>query len=408
MPIRRFALLALAFAAFLPAAGAGGLAEMDREVADLATRLRPSVVKVHSERVLPLGGRRRTTVSGVVLDDRGTIATLGSAVLRAEKVIVEVGGEHRAARVLGVDVRTNVGILETDPAGLVPVEPTSPGEVRVGRFAMVVGNPFGLTGSVGTGIVSGLNREVEGVAMVEGRARTVLFYDLVQTTAPINPGDSGGLLADSKGRMIGMVSSTFGRAPSVERIRQMIREFLQTVDLDQVEAYIEALNLPEETRRVVQLFLEGARQLQRRAGRSGDEPAGFDGTPGSEPLASFGAQSINFVLPADQVLHVARMIRRFGEVVRLGIRVKVPDPILVAQLGLGPNEGLVVQSVVPGSAAARAGIARYDVLLSLGGRPLCEPKDVHRVLVAAPVDEPLEAVLLHRGERVRRTLLFSD
>lgn len=407
MRLRALLPVAVAFAALLPAARAGGLAEAEREIADLAARLRPSVVKVHSESVRPLGGKRRTTVSGVVLDDRGTIATLGSAVLRAEEVTVEVAGKIRPARVLGVDVRTNLGILETDPAGLVAVAPAPLEEVRVGHFAVVVGNPFGLTGSVGTGIVSGLHREVEGTAMVEGRAQNVLFYDLVQTTAPINPGDSGGLLADSRGRMIGMVSSTFGRAPSAERIRQMFREFLQTVDLDQVEAFVEALNLPEETRRVVGLVLEGARQLQRRAIRGGDEPAGFDGTPGSAPLASFGAQSINFVLPVDQVLHGARMIRRYGEVVRLGIRVQVPDPILVAQLGLAPDEGLVVQSVEPDSPAARAGIRAYDVLLSLAGRPLSEPRDVHRVLVAAPVDEPLEAVLLHRGERVRLAISFS-
>jgi len=411
MALRTTLLLSLVLATLAAPARAGSaLEEREREIVALAAKLRPSVVKVHAISDGDAGIDRKVIVSGVVLDTRGTIATVGSAVTGAREVLVEtIDGALRKATVLGVDERTNVGILATDPSGLVPVEPAPSAEVRVGRFAMVVGNPFGLTGTVGTGIVSGIGREVQGTGLKDGKRVSVLFYDLVQTSAPVNPGDSGGLLADSKGRMIGMVSSTFGRSPSMERIRDMIRELARSVDLDRVEAFLPALKLTDEQQALARLFLDRFRGYQEKV-REKDRKAGsvvFEGMPEGIPGAAMGAQGINFALPAAQVVYAARMIRAHGRMIRLGIKAELPEPALVAHRSLRPGEGLLVRSVAEGSPAAAAGIGRFDILLELAGRPMGRLRDLRRALVASPVTGAISAtVLLPDGSRARREIRF--
>ena len=135
------------------------LEKIEKEVIRLSAKLAPSVVRVHATGPDGFGGEKKITVSGVVLDDTATIATLGSAVLGATTIEIQTAdGPRRPAKVLGVDERFNVGILETDPKGLVPVEMAPPGSARVGAFAISVGNPFGLTNSTSTGIISGLGQ----------------------------------------------------------------------------------------------------------------------------------------------------------------------------------------------------------------------------------------------------------
>lgn len=389
-------------------ARAGGIEEHEEEIIALVEKLSPSVVRVHAVVKGPFGADRRVCVSGIVLDDRGTIATLGTAVVGARDV--EVGlldGPRVPARVLGVDDRLNVGILEAKAERLDPVAVAPAGSTRVGAFAVAIGNPFGLTGSVGTGIVSGIEREVQGLTMVRGRPRSVLYYDLVQTTAPINPGDSGGLLADSRGRMIGMLSSTFGRAPSAERIRAMIREVVRTVDLDQVRGFLDALDLKPEQKALLEGFLNRVEAFKAQGDGNEDPPIFYEATPSVLSGAALGAQGINFALPADQVLYAARMIREHGRVVRLGVRAAVLEAALASQLGLERGEGLLVEEVVEDSPADRAGIRVHDVLLTLGGQPLGRPRDLRRALVRSPVKDPFAVEVLSRGERATRTVVMK-
>jgi S1-C subfamily serine protease len=380
-----------------------GLESLENEIADLIERVRPSVVKVRAVSRDVLGGKREVTVSGVVLDDRGTIVTLGSAVLGAESVEVELQtGKVVKARVLGVDERMNLGILEAPPAELVSLPVAASSDLRVGAFALVIGNPFGLTGSAGLGIVSGLQREVQGVGLGGARRKTVVYYDLIQTTAPINPGDSGGALVDSKGRLIGMISATFGRSPSVERIREMLNEFARSIDLAQVEGLIAALDLTEQQQAFVRIVLERFKSYQKSIESEGEaaRPTVYEGMPEGIPGASLGAQGINFAVPADQVYYAARMIRAHGSVVRLGVRVDLPAAETSSQAGLSPGQGLVITEVAPESPAARAGLRKHDILLAVAGRPVGHPRELRRALVASPVKEALELRVLRRGVEI--------
>jgi len=383
------------------------LERIEREVSRTYERLMHSVVRVHAEGPDGLGGTKKITVSGVVLDGIATIATLGSAVEGATRVEIQLpGGTRRPAKVLGVDQRFNVGILQAKPDGLVPVVAAPPSAARVGSFAIAIGNPFGLPNSLSLGVVSGLGREVQGYTMVAGKKTSVVYYDLIQTTALINPGDSGGLLADSKGRMIGMISSSFGRSPSMHRIRTMIREFARRIDLDQVQFFLDALKLSDDQEAIARLVMERLRDFQKRV-REGADDGVREGMPEGAPGADLGAQGINFALPTDQVQFAARMIRAHGRVVGVGVRVSVPDPVIYAHCELEIGQGLDVRKVLPDSPAARAGIRDHDILISFGGRPVGHPRDFRRALVASPVTGPIEITVLRAGARKKLTLRFD-
>jgi len=405
-------LIALLPVILLPTGAAHGQAieAFEREVIALVERARPSVVKINATTLDLLGGTRQVTVSGVVIDDQGTIATLGTAVRGTSEVEVELlSGEIIPARVLGVDERMNLAILEADSKKLTPLEAAPAGELRVGAFALAVGNPFGLTGSVSMGIISGLGREVQGRGLFAGESKSVVYYDMVQTTAPINPGDSGGALVDSKGRMIGMISSTFGRSPSVQRIRQMLQEFAQKVDLTQVDALVAALDLKESQQALVRMLLDRFKAYQESIAREepgGGRPTVFEGMPEGIPGASLGAQGINFAIPAEQVHYTARMIRVHGGMVRLGIRAEVPEAALRSQAGLEPDQGLVISDLTEGSHAARAGLRRYDILLTVSGHPVGHPRDLRRALVASPVKGPLLVTVRRGGKTLKLTINY--
>lgn len=101
-----------------------------------------------------------------------------------------------SATVVGQDELTDIAVLKIDKTGLTPAEIGNSSTVQVGEFAMVIGNSYGLQGSVTTGNISAVNREITDS---DGRKR-----NLIQTTAAINSGNSGGALANSKGEIIGI------------------------------------------------------------------------------------------------------------------------------------------------------------------------------------------------------------
>ncbi len=387
-----------------------GIDAFERELIDLVERVRPSVVTVRAVGLNRRGQERKIVGSGVVIDDQGTVATLGTVVRGATLVELELlSGRIVKATVLGVDERMNIAILEADAKDLTPLAPAPAGGLRVGAFALSAGNPFGLAGSVGTGIISGLEREVQGVGLVNGERKSVVYYDMVQTTAPINPGDSGGALVDSRGRMIGMISSTFGRSPSMQRIREMIRDFARKVDVKQIEAFLPALDLNEKQKLFVGMLLNRFKAYQESIAEDGHDhetPTVFEGMPEGIPGASLGAQGINFAIPVDQVQYAARMIRLHGRVIRLGLRAEVPDEALRSLAGLEPGHGLVVSELSETGPAARAGIERFDILLSVAGRPVGHPRDLRRALLAAPVSAPIPVTVRRGAETLELTIRY--
>jgi S1-C subfamily serine protease len=144
------------------------------------------------------------TGSGFVVDTDGTVVTNAHVVEGADSVQVrfDENGEFVDAEVKGVDTSTDIAVLKIDPSDVDELTPLPLGDsskLEVGDSVIAIGNPFGYSRTVTTGIVSGLQREIQA-------PNGFTIPDVIQTDASINPGNSGGPLLDANGRVIGINS----------------------------------------------------------------------------------------------------------------------------------------------------------------------------------------------------------
>ena len=138
--------------------------------------------------------------SGFVIDPSGFVVTNNHVVGSAARVVVSLqdGTEH-PARVVGTDELTDLALLRIETRAPLTAVPWGSSPVRVGQWVMAAGNPFGLGGTVTTGIVSARGREIGAGP----------FDDFIQTDAAINPGNSGGPLFNTAGEVIGINTAIY-------------------------------------------------------------------------------------------------------------------------------------------------------------------------------------------------------
>src|ERR687896_567169 len=167
------------------------------DVAELYARVQAGVVFVQAG--------QGATGSGFVIDDEGHIVTNDHVVEGANEFRVRFGedGEPIDAELLGADPSSDLALLKVDPAdvdgGLSPLELGASEDLRPGDPVIAIGSPFGLAGTVTSGIVSSLGRTITA-------PNGFSISGAIQTDAAINPGNSGGPLLDGEGRVIGVNS----------------------------------------------------------------------------------------------------------------------------------------------------------------------------------------------------------
>jgi S1-C subfamily serine protease len=178
-----------------------------RIVSTVAERLLPSVANLRVRR----RGRRREAVGGgsaVVLSADGFMLTcahvVGASDARGRAAFTD--GSEPAFEVVGRDPLTDLALIRADAPVLVPAELGDAGRLRVGQLVVAIGNPHGLGGTVTAGVVSALGRSLPARS---GRAQRSI-PNVIQTDAALNPGNSGGALADSRGRVIGINTALAG------------------------------------------------------------------------------------------------------------------------------------------------------------------------------------------------------
>jgi serine protease Do len=145
--------------------------------------------------------------SGFVWDTSGHIITNNHVVSGADKIEVTFSdGTIRPASLVGADPDTDLAVIKVDPAAL-PLRPVAMGDssaAQVGQLAIAIGNPFGLQGTMTTGIISAVGRSLPAD---ENAPHSYTIPDVIQTDAAINPGNSGGVLVDVSGRVLGVTSA---------------------------------------------------------------------------------------------------------------------------------------------------------------------------------------------------------
>lgn len=189
--------------AVLPASGVGNDASLldaySRAVVGVVERTGPAVVSVHigwkiQEEGMESGGAG----SGVLFAPDGYILTNSHVVHNATRFHVTLNTHEKyEASLVGEDRATDLAVIRVNAAGLPFASFGDSGRLKVGQLAIAIGNPYGFQSTVSTGVISALGRHWRSE---DGR----LMENIVQHTAPLNPGNSGGPLVDSQGHVIGI------------------------------------------------------------------------------------------------------------------------------------------------------------------------------------------------------------
>ncbi len=186
----------------------------------------------------PETGPQTALGSGFVYDKKGHIITNNHVVANADKITVIFADDTEAsATLVGTDPDSDLAVIkvDVDPEKLVPVQFGDSDALKVGQIVVAIGNPFGLEGSMTTGIVSGLGRLLPAGAVTPSGQRFSI-PDVIQTDAAINPGNSGGPLLNLKGEVIGVNtaitspvrgSSGIGYAVPSNIVTQVVPELIE-------------------------------------------------------------------------------------------------------------------------------------------------------------------------------------
>ena len=148
--------------------------------------------------------------SGFVWDTQGHIVTNNHVVENAYNITVTFSdGTTTTAEVVGTDVQSDLAVIKVDPTGLTlhPVSLGNSQTVKVGDLVIAIGNPYGLAGSMTQGIVSALSRSLTVDSSNPFSSSTYTIPDIIQTDAAVNPGNSGGVLVNTSGEVIGVTSA---------------------------------------------------------------------------------------------------------------------------------------------------------------------------------------------------------
>ncbi len=262
---------------------------------------------------------RTSLGSGVIIDgSKGYIITNHHVVARATEIkVITSDQKEYEGRVLGLDARSDLAVLQINVKERLPdIKMGNSDDLMIGETVIAIGNPFGLSHTVTTGVVSALERSV--------RTEEHIYRHFIQTDASINPGNSGGPLLNIEGDLIGINTAIYQKA-----------------------------------------------------------------------------QGIGFAIPINKAKRIVRELIREGRVrfPWLGVEIQELTAQLKGHFGLSQEGvGVLINDVVDESPAAKAGMERGDIILSLEDVPLSSPSEYRDALGEYTVGDTLRLRIFRKGK----------
>ena len=389
-------------------------------------------------------GRGGGLGSGMIFRKDGYIMTNAHVVKGADPANITVkladDREFRHVQLVGIDEGTDIAVLKVNANNLPTVELGDSSNVKVGDWAIAVGNPFGLEHTVTVGIISAKAREVQ----LSDRGG-----DYLQTDASINPGNSGGPLCDINGRVVGVNNAIYsesggnmgiGFAIPMNTARDIAERLVKTGKI--TRGYLGVLIQNLDSHNAAQFGLDESTKGVLVAKVNEGTPGAKAGLQEGDVITAFNGQTVaksnelqGLVGSAPVGSAVKLTLLREGKAISLnakldelkptsgadasdssdnspiapssnalGLRLTPLTPTLKNQLGLTAKSGLVILDVKKDSPAERAGLQRGDVVERVGQKPVTSVADftakVNAILQRQSEDSKSVALLVNRkGEK---------
>ena len=370
--------------------------------------------------------RQRSLGSGFIIDADGSILTNNHVVENAQKIVVKLSGDDQdyEAKVVGRDPKTDIAVIKIDAKTMLSVASLGDSDgLEVGEWVVAIGNPFGLDGTVTSGIVSAKGRH----NITQGP-----YDNFIQTDASINPGNSGGPLINLRGEVIGINTAIYSRSggnmgigfaipinlakellPQLRGKGKVTRGYLGVLIQKITPEIAESLGMERGYGALVANVSKDG-PAEKAGVKVGDVIVDFDGKEvkdsGDLPLIVARTpvdKKVRMKVLRDKkeiTLNVAVGELKEEEVVasapekgELGMTVQKLTPQLAENMGLDKTDGVVVTGVEPGSAADEAGIRRGDVILEVDRKPVRGVEDYRKTITGTRKGRGV-LFLVRRGE----------
>ncbi|MCI0547801.1 MAG: Do family serine endopeptidase [Candidatus Rokubacteria bacterium] len=260
----------------------------------------------------PRGEFRQPSLgSGVIIDKRGLVLTNFHVIKGADEITVRLSDKREyRGKVMGVDPKTDLALVRVDPDHEFRVAPLGNSDIlKVGEWAIAIGNPFGLDQTVTVGVISATGRSDVGVATYE---------NFIQTDASINPGNSGGPLVNLQGEVVGINTAIvaagqgIGFAIPINMVRRVVDQLMEQGKV--VRGWLGVALQPL------------SQELAQTLGVTGKGGAVVASTIPGGPAAAAGLQQGDVILafdttPVDDYRHLQRLVAetRVGKAVTLQV-----------------------------------------------------------------------------------------
>jgi Do/DeqQ family serine protease len=381
--------------------------------------------------------RQRALGSGVIVRADGYILTNDHVVDGAEDISVDMSNRQTyKAKLVGADKPSDLAVLKIDAKDLPLLSPGNSDEVRVGDVCIAIGNPLGIGETVTAGIVSAKGRQT---GLSDGN-----FEDFLQTDAPINQGNSGGALINTRGELIGINSQILspsgvgnigiGFAIPSNMAKTVMNQLIEHgkvsrgqlgVTVQHITSDLAAGLGMQQPEGVLVSGVTGGGAGERAGLQTGDVILEIDGKAVNDvntlrnTIAAAGAGSeltLTTVRNGNRQKVKVKLGAFNGEATgpspdtrggngtvpggRLGLRLTPVTPEIASQLGAGRGtQGLVVASVDPAGPAASAGIREGDIIQQVNRQPVRSAADVQAALNKAG-DRPSLLQVLRQGQSI--------